>query len=271
MFDTDSAGSVQVALLPQETLTIPFSFITFEPYFSSDDRKTKRVSRAGESKDDNDDMQAPSGEIPTSRIANVRIISGSHGHVVSVAKVHLHFRPFVVHRNISFYEPENSVMKRRIRLTGPQSRRSQVPGQYNGVASKYVHCVETGTRLGADGGGNQVLVEWGDCEEDSGENCLNLVLRYRCLEFPSVGSFYILLYNDPYQCNLYEVLVKYVLFTFCVCIMRCVDIPDMAIHHSHTSKTGPSLHPRQCHDVRPCRAGRPLCSTSPCLAYSSWI
>jgi hypothetical protein len=34
---------------------------------------------------------------------------------------------------------------------------------------------------------------------------LDLIVRYRCLSFPSHGSFFILLYNDPYQCSLHEV------------------------------------------------------------------
>jgi hypothetical protein len=229
MFDADlSTGSVQVALLPQETLSIPFSFVTFEPFFQpsgqeKDRRKHHghRSSKAVESKD-GEDVNDPQKELVTSRIVNVRIISGSHGHVISVIKVHIHPRPFVVNRNITFYEPENTVMKRRIRLTGQHDRRAEVPGRYNAAASKYVHCVDThgqqGPTRGAGGGGeggSQVLVEWGESEEGtgsigSGGGGLDLIIRYRCLEFPHLGSFYIVLYNDPHQCSLHEVgqLVK---------------------------------------------------------------
>lgn len=99
-------------------------------------------------------------------------------------------------------------MKRRIRLTGKtRNHRSQGPGLYTST-SKYVHCVETasgkhGNMLGGDGGGNQVLVEWGEAE--GGGSDIDLVVRYRCLEFPHVGSFYLVLYNDPHQCSLHEV------------------------------------------------------------------
>lgn len=248
MFDsTDSSGGVQVALLPLETLSIPFSFVTFEPFFpssaqevrssrkkhtavSSRDRDRDCGGRRGrEWKDDDQDhkhdqdeeqdLEPPEVATPTSRVVNIRIISGSHGHVIAVVKVHVHPRPFAVNRNITFYEPENTVMKRRIRLAtegaaggGELSRRSHVPGWYNAgtAASKYVHCVETcpagGHMLGADGGGNQVLVEWGETEQEGGAGALDLVVRYRCLEFPHVGSFYILIYNDPYQCSLHEVM-----------------------------------------------------------------
>lgn len=220
MFDADMAGNVQVALLPQETLSIPFSYVSFEPFFqpSNMDKSSRKFAartsrgKSGDSKDDDE----PPAEVATSRVVDVRIISGSHGHVISVIKVHIHPRPFTVNRNITFYEPENTVMKRRIRLTGQHDRRSQVPGMYN-AASKYVHCVETATgghghMLGADGGGNQVLVEWGESDEGLGN--LDLIVRYRCLEFPHVGSFYIILYNDPHQCSLHEVCSHQVLCCF---------------------------------------------------------
>ena len=47
--------------------------------------------------------------------------------------------------------------------------------------------------MGLINDGSQVLVEWG--ESDEGAGSLDLIIRYRCLEFPKIGSFYIILWD----------------------------------------------------------------------------
>jgi hypothetical protein len=116
-------------------------------------------------------------------------------------------------------------MKRRIQIVGHENM-ALYPGEYP-VANKYVHCVEGGlpvpgtssaalhtgivTVAGEDPNSNQrdpqsrVVVEWGPSEHFSGMGALDLLIRYRCGPFPSTGTFYLLIYNDPYQSQLHEV------------------------------------------------------------------
>jgi hypothetical protein len=116
-------------------------------------------------------------------------------------------------------------MKRRIQIVGHENM-ALYPGEYP-VANKYVHCVEGGlpvsgsssaalhtgivTVAGEDPNSGQrdpqsrVVVEWGPSEHFSGMGALDLLIRYRCGPFPSTGTFYLLIYNDPYQSQLHEV------------------------------------------------------------------
>ena len=54
---------------------------------------------------------------------------------------------------------------------------------------------------GAQGQSN-VVIEWG---EGSTGGALDMILRYRVGGFPTIGSFYIILYNDAYQSEQHEV------------------------------------------------------------------
>jgi hypothetical protein len=240
MFDVDGVGNIAVSLLSHETLYLPFTFLTFQdttplPSFptrqslsgatkrstswgrGADDKSMGRDSRGGGSKQSNgnghqeDEEQESVIEENPSRTIDIRIISGSHGHVVAVLKIHVCPRPFSVSRNLIFYEPENTIMKRRIQIKG-NSTMAMFPND-RVMASKYIHSVEI--NQGGEGekgtGAGQVLVEWGPSESDlsgqgfTGAGSLDVIVRYRCLSFPSSGSFYILLYNDPYQASLHEV------------------------------------------------------------------
>jgi len=134
MFDRDGYGNIQVALLPHETLYIPFTLMTLIPYTSQDavaaQKKMKlRIDRA-ESKSSGESKsgalvrnESKSGSISNDEIKEepirtieVKMISGTHGHVVSVLRVAVCPRPFVVDRTLRFFEPENCVMRRRVRL-----------------------------------------------------------------------------------------------------------------------------------------------------------
>lgn len=236
MFDLDGMGNIQVSLLSHETLYIPFTFLTFQEMkkeinnsLMSAQSKTKSQSRTKlrnqnliEKKENSnqtsfDDLEEDNDENP-SRIIDVRVISGSHGHVVAALRVQVNPRPFSVTRHLVFYEPENSIMKRRIQIKG-NTTMAMFPNDKI-YASKYIHCVEVNDSNNViEKGNGQVLVEWGPSESDltgqgfTGAGSLDVIIRYRCLNFPSFGSFYILIYNDPYQCSLHEVIIIY-LFMF---------------------------------------------------------
>ena len=218
MFDRDGFGNVQVVLLPHETLYVPFTFMTLVPHRYAPKKASRKAPKSvavAESKsqarglDDGKDGSRFAGEgkpndaqgfdddEEPSRTAEVRIISGSHGHVVAVLKVLVHPRPFAVHRTLRFFEPENSIMKRRIQLID-HGVGSTFPGEST-AASKYVHCVENDD---VNNGQSNVVIEWG--ASDNGAS-LDMLLRYRCGAFPDVGSFYLIIYNDPYQSSQHEV------------------------------------------------------------------
>jgi hypothetical protein len=231
MFDVDGAGNIAVSLLSHETLYLPFTFLTYQDttplptvpllrqhpkrpqgFRRSDDKFSASAEGGGAgSKQGNDEEDDASIEEHPLRTIDIRIISGSHGHVVAVLKIHVCPRPFCVSRNLIFYEPENTIMKRRIQIKG-NTTMAMFPND-RVLASKYIHSVEVNDTAGGAGekGGGQVLVEWGPSESDlsgqgfTGAGSLDVIVRYRCMSFPSSGSFYILLYNDPYQCSLHEV------------------------------------------------------------------
>jgi hypothetical protein len=213
MFDVDGYGNVQVALLPQEQLHIPFSFLSMNPALAS---TAAAPSRKG--MDADADAEA--------RTVEVKIISGTHGLVVAVLNVHIHPRDFVIHRMLRYFEPENSVMKRKLTLINYAKRLEQQMGSGSGASTMFVHVVEN--NHASDGGGNKVVVEWGSHGPGSGSGAgagagagagggrglasdsgvpgaVDMAMRFRCGAFPSVGSFYVLLYEDRYQAKLLEV------------------------------------------------------------------
>lgn len=242
MFDMDGHGHVQVSLLPQETLYIPFTFLTLVPYTPIERKKTKltlarRSVSNPESKDDtrplvnNKEYDAPMEEVQPTRSIEVKFISGTHGHVVANLVVEVCPLPCVVDRVFRFFEPENSVMKRRIRLVGCDDVK-MFPGEAV-MSSKYVHCVENGAQPDC-----RVVVEWGPsgagaaserAAQESGIDVapagLDILLRYRCSGFPGAGDFYILLFNDPYQSSLHEVPINYI--NYCYFTSNIVDV-DLA-------------------------------------------
>lgn len=215
MFDRDAYGNVSVTLLPHETLYIPFTFMTLIPYVgegagtpkikklltqrSDDESKNMR----GESKEDIASMAAQGGgddEEDPRRVLEVRCISGTHGHIISVLRVNVCPRPNVTHRTLRFFEPEKSLMRRRIHLMPSGSSQAHIQAHMRGV-QKYVHCVEGDGNMLTEGE-SRVVVEWA---QSGAYSSLELFVRYKCGDFPSVGSFTLLLYDDPYQSSLSEV------------------------------------------------------------------
>lgn len=243
MFDRDASGNIQVALLPHETLYIPFTFMTLLPYVPEQRQHAARArgdrggltrfqkGQHGESKhsEEGKGEESKGGEHDgdgsaeqPQRVVEVKVVSGTHGHFVNILRLQVCPRPFVLNRTLRFQEPENSIMKRRIQIVGHENM-NMYPGEYP-AANKYVHCVEGGVPLpgtagvAAQGGAvvpgedplretqSRVVVEWGPSSENfPGPGALDLLIRYRCGAFPSTGTFYLLIYNDPYQSQLHEV------------------------------------------------------------------
>ncbi len=230
MFDRDGDGKIQVTLLPNETLYIPFTFMTLIPHVppSRGKNSTKKNSSRYDNQDDQENEEAL-------RRLDVKIISGSHGNIVAVLKVNLFPRPFVIDRVLRFHEFENTIAKRRIKLTGIDSALSGSP--YSAFAGdfamnmKFIHCVESTSPEVS----SRVVVEWGSAlqgggylpagrhghpysihngggkrkpdliDNDGDWNSIEMLIRYRCGESSGLGMFYLLIYNDPYQSELHEV------------------------------------------------------------------
>lgn len=126
----------------------------------------------------------------------VNIISATHGHTTSTIKLNILPRPFVVDRTIRLFEQENMSLKRRIRVVKPSyAGNDHMHFGTRATASsnsKFMHCVALSS--------TQLLTEW----REIGENEQELTFRLRCGAFPSLGEFYMLLYDDQYQAVLYE-------------------------------------------------------------------
>jgi hypothetical protein len=172
-FDKGSNGDVHFALLPHETLHIPFTFLTLE---------------ASHNLSINRDNDVKGSEKEPLRVVEVRVISGSFGHVVSVVKVNVFPQPPSVNRVLHFFDAENTTVKKRLELTGLKSVDSLNP--------MYVHCVEIGSV-------NRVMVDF-DHKSDDLQNA-EVFLRYKVPEYPGEFSFYLLIYSDPYHAKLDEV------------------------------------------------------------------
>lgn len=241
IFDADRGNNkIQVLLLPHETFYLPFTYMTLIPYtgklkhntYYKHEGERRTYGRDGRDWSGYDEKTAegrenesePVDKELSSRSVTIKVISGSHGHVINVLNVDIYPRPCVINRVLRYYEPGNTLLKRQIQLLGHEDVAyvggdyySNGPGAGSGATNragynsskhantKYVHCVETN-------GNNRVVIEWNchPCDEDgySSTNCnsiLSIMLRYRCGSYPAIGSFYILIYNDPYQSNLYEI------------------------------------------------------------------
>jgi len=200
MFDCDGNGKVQVTLLPNETLYIPFTYLTLVPYNPS------HRSQYRNNNDIDGAIVEPCEDAGENheRSIDVKIISATHGHIVSVLNVQLHPRPFIINRVLRFQEYENSIAKRRIQLIGIPNNDSSYLVRTSHSDLKFVHCVEN-TRNQSQM--SRVAVEWGSDQYDDTEllHSLNLLIRYRCMEATGMGMFYLLIYNDPYQSQLHEV------------------------------------------------------------------
>lgn len=200
MFDKQMNGNIRVTLLPNETLHIPFSFLSLVPIGVNSFTRHK-LDKQEETKSEMQEMDQS-----VKRVICAKILSTTHGNIISILNVNVKPRPFVVNRVLRFQEFENTVAKRRVQLVGILK---DAPLIRSNVDMKFVHCVEHASDIRARGGSemSRVVVEWGSDHYNGDEltHVLNLLIRYRCMEANGMGMFYLLIYNDPYQSFLFEV------------------------------------------------------------------
>jgi hypothetical protein len=237
VFDRDGMGRAQATLLPHETFSLPFTFMTLLPFTPPTKPPTKtnkasnRIrSRSNERKDEYSDYSdrgegkegrrdAVSDEEDddsdnAQRIIEVKIISGSHGHIIAILRIHLHMRSSLVHRVLRFQEYANSIAKRVVKLVTARSLKQQQADLIGDFRKqlKYIHCVETSqilpNHVQSAQESSRVVVEWGAESTLAGDDdaqAMAMMIRYRCGEAPTGGMFYLLIYDDPYQSVLHEV------------------------------------------------------------------
>ena len=119
------------------------------------------------------------------RVIEARVLSSSYD-VMNVFKINVYPRPNRITRNLYLYETENTIFKKRINILSDDGRSSV----------KYTHCIELSKE-------HRVVIEQ---EKKSGSSLhTQILLRYRCPQYPTNGNFYVLVYDDEYQAVLSEI------------------------------------------------------------------
>ena len=233
MFDRDTQGNIQVTLLAHETVYLPLAFLSLTPMVLP--TTTKGLSGTTSSHEEvqkqqqyerNDNNQSDTYLSIVQRSITVKAISASHGHIIAVLNLNIYPRPFVTHRTIRYYETENSIAKRRVKAISYDTPGSSFPAESSANA-KYIHCVEYTTPTTNTGGAtvgvgtglnrNNVVVEW----RESSSAVTEFLVRYRCGMFTQSTQFFVLMYDDPYQCKLREV---------CICIVKLLSLVYLCIY-----------------------------------------
>jgi Ca2+-binding EF-hand superfamily protein len=231
-------SELQLTLAPQETVYVPFMFLSFASgSVSLDHRKatTKRVAERtdegkvnegksgdNESKSSRDDDEEFAG-VHGNRGAGITIRrrtvpisfkSAHHGHTVSLLQVHIRPRPFCVDRTFHFHQGENQFLKRCIAIH---------PRNFNvyGAAPAMMPNVNDVTHKSSQGAvnpeasastmpakfihcpSNDVVVEWRDQLDPNKPQ--EIFIRYRCGSFPAIGQFFIIVYADQYHAVIDEI------------------------------------------------------------------
>src|SRR3546814_8693248 len=98
-------------------------------------------------------------------MAEVNIISATHGHTTSTIKFNILPRPFVVDRTIRLFEQENMSLKRRIRVVKPNQAGNDTihfgARTAGSSSNKFMHCVALSS--------TQLFTEWREIGEKEQE------------------------------------------------------------------------------------------------------
>ena len=170
MIDGDATSGFQITLQARETVPIPFTLLSIDP--------TLKDGSAGK------------------RTVDVSFVSSSHGRTTSVLQLEIAPRAMVVDRSFRFFQAEGEISKRSIQLLSESRGGGQDEHDYelDGEGGhKYVHCVElTSNRV----------VDWRGSSQPGAPQ--EVLIKYRCGKFPSLGEFYILVYDDHFQAVVHE-------------------------------------------------------------------
>ena len=169
MIDGDETNGFMITLQPHETVSIPFTMLSLE--------------------------RGSEGEVGE-RVTNVSFVSSTYGHTTSVLELHIKPKAMIVDRSFRFFQVEGEILKRTVQLLGDSKSLDYHDYESEGVGSqKYVHCVEMNS--------NRVVVDWRGGVGASG-GVQEVLIKYRCGKFPTLGEFYILIYEDHFQGVVHE-------------------------------------------------------------------
>lgn len=124
--------------------------------------------------------QAASNAVPVS----LAIRSCSHGHTVALFKLQLEPQPWTCHRVLRFSHPSGSIWRWQMRCP----------------RGKYLVCMDPSVAV--DGDGVDAAGDAGDATA-SKENIVGF--KCRVGEYPSLEEFYVVLYEDKYYAEVYEI------------------------------------------------------------------
>jgi Ca2+-binding EF-hand superfamily protein len=172
MIDGTAENGYMISLQPNETVSIPFTLLSIDPALK--------------------DARDGAGE----RNVEVNFVSSTYGHTTSVLELSIKPKAMIVDRSFRFFQAEGEILKRTIQLLGETKSLDyhDYETDSNGAGHKYVHCVETSS--------NRVVVDWrGSAQPGAPQEVL---IKYRCGKFPSLGEFYIIIYDDHFQACVHE-------------------------------------------------------------------
>lgn len=175
IFDSDNYGNKCVSLLPQETLHIPFKYLSYK---------------------------IPRGDISKSQDSNVitvNILSGTYGNIVATIKLAVILQRCVINRAIRFFEHELSTLTKSVKyIANPD-----LPCVTDSLqkSRRFVQVVNPASE---SNGMSRFVVDWRQLEEGS-EFTIDIKIRLKCDAYPENYNFFILIYKDPYSINLIEV------------------------------------------------------------------
>ena len=203
--------TISFVLGGQEGIPVPFTYLTTDITAAaanlSGNGLTDEVTRREEWKEDgkaNDDKSnsdnAGKGCV---REIEVAFVSATHGNIVSYLVLKVNILPLVVDRRLRFYQGEGQIMKRCISYNfGSLSAKAEnetnhqslfvLPLTGNGLSKKDVVVDTRPISSNLQGISSDVGTE--------------ILVKYICGPFPSVGVFLLLVYRDSYLSLLREVI-----------------------------------------------------------------
>ncbi|EQC33112.1 hypothetical protein SDRG_09100 [Saprolegnia diclina VS20] len=126
------------------------------------------------------------------RTIPISIKSVAHGHTIAVIQLHVHPAPFVVHRTYRFQHFSLAILRRCLKWVPPPSNDENDNNQAESGVEKFVMCPDA-----------NVIVETRPVERPYAPQ--EIYIKYRVGDYPSLGVFYLLLYDDMYHARLHEI------------------------------------------------------------------
>ncbi|KDO29066.1 hypothetical protein SPRG_06121 [Saprolegnia parasitica CBS 223.65] len=126
------------------------------------------------------------------RTIPISIKSVAHGHTIAVIQLHVHAAPCVVHRTYRFQHFSLAILRRCLKWVPPATNDDSDNNRAELGVEKFVMCPDA-----------NVVVETRPIERPYAPQ--EIYIKYRVGDYPSLGVFYLLLYDDMYHARLHEI------------------------------------------------------------------